>query len=150
MTGTFIDTIIVCTITGVVLVMGLEIVDAGGLTGAALTTFTFDALLPGAGADIVALGLIFFAYSTILGWSYYGEKCATYAFGDSITWPYRIIYTASVLIGAVIHLDLVWAFADIFNGLMALPNVIGLFLLTGVVVKETNDFFEKRRMGLLP
>ena len=150
MTGTFIDTIIVCTITGVVLVMGLEIVDSGGLTGAALTTFTFDALLPGAGADIVALGLIFFAYSTILGWSYYGEKCVTYAFGDSITWPYRIIYTASVLIGAVIHLDLVWAFADIFNGLMALPNVIGLFLLTGVVVKETNDFFEKRRMGLLP
>lgn len=150
MTGTFIDTIIVCTITGVVLVMGLEIVDAGGLTGAALTTFTFDALLPGAGADIVALGLIFFAYSTILGWSYYGEKCATYAFGDGVTWPYRVIYTASVLIGAVIHLDLVWAFADIFNGLMALPNVIGLFLLTGVVVKETNDFFEKRRMGLLP
>lgn len=150
MTGTFIDTIIVCTITGVVLVMGLEIFDRGTLTGAALTTFTFDGLLPGVGGDIVALGMIFFAYSTILGWSYYGEKCATYAFGDVVTWPYRVIYTASVLIGAVIHLDLVWAFADIFNGLMALPNVIGLFLLTGVVVKETNDFFEKRRLGLLP
>lgn len=150
MSGTFIDTIVVCTITGVVLVMGLELVDSGGLTGAALTTFTFDALLPGVGAHVVALGLIFFAYSTILGWSYYGEKCATYAFGDGATWPYRLIYTGSVLLGAVVHLDLVWAFADVFNGLMALPNVIGLFLLTGVVISETNDFLDKRRQGLLP
>lgn len=150
MTGTFIDTIIVCTITGVVLVMGLELVDAGDRTGAALTTFTFDALLPGIGSHVVALGLIFFAYSTILGWSYYGEKCVTYAFGEWATWPYRVIYTLSVLVGAVVSLDLVWAFADVFNGLMALPNVIGLFLLTGVVVSETNDFLDKRRRGLLP
>ena len=97
MTGTFIDTIIVCSITGIVLVMGGQF--KSGVTGAALTAQTFDMMLPGPGGWIVTIGLIFFAFSTILGWSYYGEKCAQYALGKRIVWPYRFLYTAFVMIG---------------------------------------------------
>ena len=124
MTGTFLDTIVVCSITGIVLVMGNMYMD--GETGAALTTHTFNKLLPGPGGWIVTFGLIFFAYSTILGWCYYGEKCATYLFGDKCITPYRVIYVATVMMGTVASLDLVWAAADTFNGLMAIPNLIAL------------------------
>ena len=99
MTGTFLDTIVVCSITGIVLVMGL--LGAGGefvkpaLTGAALTSSTFSRMLPGPGGWIVTIGLIFFAYSTILGWCYYGEKCASYVFGESFVGIYRIVYVAT-------------------------------------------------------
>ena len=148
MTGTFIDTIIVCSITGIVLVMGGMY--TGGQTGAALTTTTFNQMLPGVGGWIVTFGLVFFAYSTILGWCYYGEKCATYLVGDGGVLPYRMVYVASVMAGTVLSLDLVWSASDVFNGLMALPNLIALVLLSGVVVKETHDFFEKRRKGELP
>ncbi|MDO4998001.1 MAG: sodium:alanine symporter family protein [Neisseria sp.] len=153
MTGTFLDTIIVCSITGVVLVMGLMM---GGefvkpeMTGAALTTATFDKMLPGPGGWIVTIGLIFFAYSTILGWCYYGEKCATYVFGDKFVPMYRLIYVATVMLGCVASLDLVWSIADTFNGLMAIPNLIALILLSGVIVKETKDFKAKRASGELP
>ena len=148
MTGTFLDTIIVCSITGIVLVMGGMY--TGGQTGAALTTTTFNQMLPGVGGWIVTFGLVFFAYSTILGWCYYGEKCATYLVGDGGVLPYRMVYVASVMAGTVLSLDLVWSASDVFNGLMALPNLIALVLLSGVVVKETHDFFEKRRKGELP
>ena len=148
MTGTFLDTIIVCSITGIVLVMGGMY--TGGQTGAALTTTTFNQMLPGVGGWIVTFGLVFFAYSTILGWCYYGEKCATYLVGDGGVLPYRMVYVASVMAGTVLSLDLVWSACDVFNGLMALPNLIALVLLSGVVVKETHDFFEKRRKGELP
>ena len=153
MTGTFLDTIVVCSITGIVLVMGLttgtgEFIKPTA-TGAALTTATFDQLLPGVGGWVVSFGLIFFAYSTILGWCYYGEKCAAYVFGDGFILPYRILYTASVMIGTVVSLDLVWAVSDTFNGLMAVPNLIALVALSGVIVKETRDFKEKRRKGEL-
>ncbi|MBP6344510.1 alanine/glycine:cation symporter family protein [Neisseriaceae bacterium CLB008] len=148
MTGTFLDTIIVCSITGIALVMGG--LYTGGETGAALTTMTFDKLLPGPGGYIVTFGLVFFAYSTILGWSYYGEKCAAYLFGPKSVFPYRIVYVITVMLGTVVHLDLVWAAADTFNGLMAIPNLIALLLLSGVVVKETNDFIAKRKSGELP
>lgn len=147
MTGTFLDTIVVCTITGLVLVMGGFYMD--GETGASLTTSTFDALLPGPGGWIVTFGLIFFAYSTILGWSYYGEKCFEYLFGARAIILYRIVYTASVLMGTIVTLDLVWAASDTFNGLMAVPNLIGLLLLSGVVVKETKDFKARRASGEL-
>ncbi len=110
------------------------------MTGAALTAQTFDAMLPGPGGWIVTIGLIFFAYSTILGWSYYGEKCAQYALGKRIVWPYRVLYTAFVMIGTVISLDLVWAVSDVVNGLMAFPNLIGIVLLSGVVIKETQTY----------
>ena len=152
MTGTFLDTIIVCSITGVVLVMGLmgtgEFVKPE-ITGAALTTQTFNNMLPGPGGWIVTIGLIFFAYSTILGWCYYGEKCATYVFGDKFVPLYRVIYVATVMMGTVVSLDLVWAAADTFNGLMSIPNLIALVLLSGVIVKETKDFKAKRASGEL-
>ena len=151
MTGTFIDTIIVCSITGIVLVMGYIVAGNtfGAETGAVLTTHIFDRLLPGIGGWVVTLGIIFFAYSTILGWCYYGEKCATYLFGEKFILPYRIIYIASVFIGTIATLDLVWLFADTFNGLMAIPNLIALLLLSTVIVKETKDFLAKRKSGEL-
>ena len=148
MTGTFLDTIVVCSITGIVLVMGNMYMD--GETGAALTTHTFNKLLPGPGGWIVTFGLIFFAYSTILGWCYYGEKCSTYLFGDKCITIYRVIYVATVMLGTVASLDLVWAAADTFNGLMAIPNLIALLALSGVIIKETKDFKEKRKRGELP
>lgn len=138
MTGTFLDTIIVCSITGITLVMGGMYAD--GETGAALTTQTFNQFLPGIGEWIVTIGIIFFAYSTVLGWAYYGEKCFEYLFGPGSIKIYRIIYTFTVLIGAGMSLGLVWTIADVFNGLMAIPNLIALIALSGVVAKETKDF----------
>lgn len=151
MTGTFIDTIIVCSITGIVLVMGFIMAgnNFGEHTGAVLTIHIFDQLLPGIGGWVVTFGIIFFAYSTILGWSYYGEKCATYLLGEKFVLPYRIIYIVSVFIGCVATLDLVWLFADTFNGLMAVPNLIALLLLSGVIAKESQDFIARRKSGQL-
>ena len=148
MTGTFLDTIIVCSITGIVLVMGILQSNGGAfavpaLKGAALTTATFDAMLSGYGGWVVTIGLIFFAYSTTLGWCYYGEKCATYVFGDKSVPMYRVIYVATVMLGTVLSMDMVWAAADTFNGLMAVPNLIALLLLSRVIVQETRDFKAK-------
>ena len=158
MTGTFLDTIIVCSITGLVLTIGFMLgnnafpVDEAGkvVSGAALTSRFFDALLPGPGGWIVAFGLIFFAYSTILGWCYYGEKCVSYLFGEKSVTAYRLVYVASVLAGTIASLGLVWDIADTLNGMMALPNLIALLLLTKVVVSETKDFSAKRTSGELP
>ena len=154
MTGTFLDTIIVCSITGIVLVMGILQSNGGAfavptLKGAALTTATFDAMLSGYGGWVVTIGLIFFAYSTTLGWCYYGEKCATYVFGDKSVPIYRVIYVATVMLGTVLSMDMVWAAADTFNGLMAVPNLIALLLLSRVIVQETRDFKAKRASGEL-
>jgi alanine or glycine:cation symporter, AGCS family len=143
MTGTFLDTVVVCSITGITLVMGG--LYTGGETGAALTTKTFDLLLPGVGGWVVTLGLIFFAYSTVLGWAYYGEKCFEYLFGTGSILIYRVIYTTTVLLGAGASLGLVWTISDIFNALMAIPNLIGLLFLSGVVVAETKIFNEVRK-----
>lgn len=141
MTGTFIDTIVVCSITGLALVMGG--LYTTGVTGAALTSQTFNALLPGPGGWIVTIGLIFFAYSTILGWSFYGEKCAQYLLGQRAVYPYRIVFIIFVMLGTVASLDLVWAVSDVFNGLMAFPNLVGIALLSGVVIKETQEYRKK-------
>lgn len=142
MTGTFIDTIVVCTMTGLVLIVtgawhsGAEV--------AALTKSAFDIGLPGnSGGFIVSFGIIFFAYSTILGWAYYGEKCMEYLFGVRALFPYRLVYAACVAVGAATKLDLVWNFADVMNGLMAVPNLIGLLGLSGVIVAETNRFLAR-------
>jgi AGCS family alanine or glycine:cation symporter len=134
MTGTFLDTIVVCSITGIVLVMSGGY--TSGTTGAALTANSFESMLPGVGGWVVTLGLIFFAYSTILGWSYYGEKCAAYLMGERAVVPYRVIYTGFVMLGTLVSLDLVWAVSDVFNGLMAFPNLIGLLLLSGIVINN--------------
>ena len=154
MTGTFLDTIIVCSITGIVLVMGIlqsngDAFAVPDLKGAALTTATFDAMLSGYGGWVVTIGLIFFAYSTTLGWCYYGEKCATYVFGDKSVPMYRVIYVATVMLGTVLSMDMVWAAADTFNGLMAVPNLIALLLLSKVIVQETRDFKAKCASGEL-
>ncbi|XPV75639.1 MAG: alanine/glycine:cation symporter family protein [Desulfovibrio sp.] len=139
MTQTFIDTIIVCTMTGMVIL----VTDSWtlGVNGAKLTTVAFEAGLGSNGALIVTIGLMLFAYSTILGWCYYGEKSISYLFGEKSVMPYRILFIGSVFIGAIAKLDLVWTLSDVFNGLMAFPNLVGLVALSPVVVAETKDYF---------
>ena len=142
MTQTFIDTLVVCTFTGIVIISsGLW---NGGETGAPLTTSAFAEGLPGQwGGTIVVIALIFFAYSTILGWSYYGEKAIEFLFKEKAVKPYRIVFCLFVGIGAVSQLELVWSIADVFNGLMAVPNLIGLILLRKIIVSETKKYYSK-------
>ena len=141
MTQTFIDTIIVCTLTGLVIIIsGNWMTD---LNGAELTAVSFtDGLSSIAGEYIVTIGLVLFAYSTLLGWSYYGEKSIEYLAGEKAVKPYRIIFVLFVGVGAVVNLDIVWGVSDIFNGLMALPNLVALLALTPVIVNETKKYFE--------
>jgi AGCS family alanine or glycine:cation symporter len=147
MTQTFIDTIIVCTMTGLVLI--LTGAWDSGKTGAELTTFAFQSGFAG-GKYIVTIGLILFAYSTILGWCYYGEKSVEYLFGVVAVQPYRILFVLVVGLGAVAKLDFVWSLSDTFNGLMAIPNLIGLLALSPVIVKETRDYFTSLGKGEEP
>ena len=145
MTQTFIDTLVVCTLTGLVLIVSGEW--SSGLTGAELTTVAFTTGLGSvAGEYIVSIGLALFAYSTILGWSYYGEKSLEFLFGIKAIKPYRYVFTLFVGIGAIAELDLVWAVADVFNALMAFPNLIGLLALTPVIVSETRNYFESNEL----
>ncbi len=137
MTQTFIDTIVVCTFTGLVILSSG--VWTSGENGAALSAEAFESGTR-FGADIVAISLAFFAYSTLLGWSYYGEKAIEYILKERAVMPYRVVFTLVVFLGAVVKLELVWAFADIMNGLMAFPNLIGLIGLSGVVVEETKKY----------
>ena len=148
MTGTFIDTILICTMTGLALVL-TEAFNSG-LEGAAMTTAAFEAALPiaGLGKFIVNIGLIFFAFTTIIGWNYYGEKCLQYLAGIRIIKLYKIIFIAFVAIGSFLSLDMVFVIADIVNGLMALPNLVGLIALRKIVIKETEEFFEKEEFKL--
>ncbi len=141
MTQTFIDTIVVCTFTGVAIISSG--VWTSGDTGAGLTTKAFDQGIQGTlGGNIVAISLAFFAYTTLLGWSYYGEKSIQYLLKDRAVMPYRVIFTLVVFVGAVVKLDLVWNFADVMNGLMAFPNLIGLLGLSPVVVEETRKYLK--------
>ncbi|GAB6159218.1 sodium:alanine symporter family protein [Desulfotomaculum varum] len=143
MTGTFLDTIVVCSITGIVLAMaGLY---TGNTSGAQLTIASFESFLPGMGKYIVSIGLIFFAYSTVLGWSYYGEKCFQYIFSRKAVVYYRYAFVIATFIGCTLELDLVWDIADTLNGAMAIPNLIGLLGLSGVIVSETKSFMEIRQ-----
>ncbi len=142
MTGTFLDTIVVASFTGIVITMsGLYNVE--GASKAVLTSQAFEMYLPGIGEWIVTIGIIFFAYSTILGWSYYGEKSFEYLFGAKSVMLYRILFTFSVLVGSGLSLNLVWDFSDAMNGMMAIPNLIGLLALSGVVVAETKIIKDK-------
>ena len=136
-TGTFWDTVVVCAMTGIVIVnSGLW---AQGLKGAALTKGAFAAI-PVVGPIILTIGLLTFVFSTILGWSYYGEKAVEYLIGKKAIVPYRVFWVLFVFIGSVFSLDLVWGLADIFNALMALPNLIALILLSPVIVSETKKY----------
>lgn len=151
MTGTFIDTIVICTLTG------LSIVLTGawkvkGLEGVAVTTYAFQKGLPFPGeasAFILMLCLVFFAFTTILGWDYYSERCLEYLSGGNMKHVkiYRWIYILAVFIGPYMTVSAVWTIADIFNGLMAIPNMIAIFVLNGVVVKETKEFFRRHKNG---
>jgi AGCS family alanine or glycine:cation symporter len=140
MTQVFIDTILICSITGITIVMGG--LYTSGAEGNALTSTTFEHFLGPIGSVIVAIGLLLFAYSTILGWSYYGEKCFTYLFSESVIKYYRYAFVLAVFIGSITTIDIVWGIADVMNGLMALPNLIGLLGLSGVVVAETKKFLK--------
>lgn len=145
MTQTFIDTIVVCTLTGLVLILSGQW--NSGMTGAELTAASFTTGIGSQmGEYIVSIGLALFAYSTILGWSYYGEKSIEFLFGAGIIKYYRILFTLFVGVGAVIKLDVVWAIADIFNALMAFPNLVGLLALSPVIVNETRKFLVENRM----
>ena len=144
MTGTFFDTIVICTMTGLAIVITGTFNES--FEGAALTTTAFTTGLPAAisflGKYIVNIGLVFFAFTTILGWNYYGEKCMQYLAGIKAILPYKIIFIALIAIGPFLSLDLIFVIADIVNGLMALPNLVGLIGLRKVVVQETEEFFE--------
>ncbi len=139
MLGTFLDTIIVCSITG------LAIITSGawtsGETGASLTSTAFETALPGFGAIIVTVALSIFAFSTMLGWAFYGEKCVEYLFGIKSITPFRILWALAAPIGAIGNLGIVWLVADTLNAFMAIPNLIALILLSPVVFKLTKEFF---------
>lgn len=139
MLGTFIDTIIVCSITG------LAIIASGawtsGESGAALTSLAFETSLPGIGAYLIAISLSIFAFTTILGWSFYGEKCVGFFFGAKALMPYRILWIIAIYFGATADLGFVWLLADTLNAMMAIPNLIALILLSPVVFKLTREFF---------
>lgn len=143
MTGSFLATVVMCSMTGLVLgvtgVLGQTGIDGHLLTGASLTVTAFDSVVWG-GGYIVAIGLVLFAFTTILGWAYYGEKCVEYLFGLRAVFWYRLSFIVMILPGAVLQLELVWKISDVFNGLMAIPNLIGLLALSGVVVRETRLF----------
>ncbi len=141
MLGTFIDTLIVCTMTALVIVM--TDVWSSGETGAALSTLAFNAAMPGWGGYIVVLGLVVFAFTTILGWSYYGERCAEYLFGVKVIWPYRVIWLCAIPVGAMGKLGIIWLMADVMNGLMAIPNLLALGLLSPVIFKMTQDYLKR-------
>jgi AGCS family alanine or glycine:cation symporter len=145
MLGTFIDTIIVCTITGLVIVTsGLW---TSGESGAALTSAAFANALPGAGNYVVAISLAIFAFTTILGWSLYGERCVEYLFGVKSIVPYRIVWVLAVPLGATVSLDFIWLLADTLNAMMALPNLIAIAVLSPVVFKMTQAYFERHKNG---
>ena len=142
MLGTFIDTLVVCSFTALaILVTGAW---TSGETGAALTSKAFDLALPGVGGYIIALALAVFAFTTILGWSYYCERSLQYLFGIRIITPFRVLWSLAVLVGATLKLSFVWLLADTLNALMAIPNLIALALLSPIVFKLTKEFFDTK------
>lgn len=148
MSGVFLSSFIVCTITvlviGVTNVVGMHDVNGNLLNGAPLVMSAFEKVIP-FGKYIVAVGIVLFGFSTILGWAYYGEKCVEYLFKERSIKYFRFLFLLVVFMGAQLHVDVVWALADIFNGLMALPNVIGMLFLSDIIVVESKIFFNQLR-----
>lgn len=141
MMGTFIDTIIICSITGLAIICSG--VWTGGESGAALSAAAFESAMPGVGAALLTIALVVFAFTTILGWSYFGEKCWEFLVGTKAIWPFRVIWVLAVPFGAIAQLDFAWLLADTLNGLMAIPNLVALLLLSPVVVKLTKEYFAR-------
>jgi len=138
MTGTFIDTIIICTMTGLAVISsGLWTTE---LNGAVLTNGAFSQAFPLFGDYLITIALVLFAFTTILGWSYYGERCAVYLFGTKVIKPYRLVFIAIIATAAFLKLEEIWALADIVNGLMTFPNLVALLLLSGTVVSESKRY----------
>ena len=142
MLGTFIDTLVICTMTALVII--ISGVWTSGETGASLSSLAYGSLLP-FGEYIITFSLVIFAFTTILGWSYYGERCASYLFGERIILPYRIAWIFAIFIGAVLKVNLIWILADVMNGFMALPNLIALALLSPVIFAVTKDYLAANR-----
>ncbi|MCQ8262809.1 alanine/glycine:cation symporter family protein [Streptococcus suis] len=144
MTGTFIDTLIICSLTG----LSILVTDqwtTEGLAGAPLTQAAFATVFGNTGSIALTISLVLFAFTTILGWSYYGERCIEFLFGTKSILPYRLLFVAMVALGGFLKLDLIWTIADIVNGLMALPNLIALLALSPVIIKETRLYFAKKK-----
>ncbi|MGV3322209.1 alanine/glycine:cation symporter family protein [Streptococcus hyovaginalis] len=143
MTGTFIDTIIICTLTGLsIIITGAWSTD---LNGAVLTQYAFSTIFGNIGQIALAVSLVLFAFTTILGWSYYGERCFEFLFGSKAIPLYRIIYVLMIAIGGYISLETIWVLADIVNGLMAFPNLVALLGLSPVIISETQKYFAKKK-----
>lgn len=140
MLGTFIDTLVVCSMTGLVIV--IMDVWPTGVSGASLTSMAFAEAFPG-GGYVVALGLCVFAFTTMIGWSYYGERCAVFLFGTRVITPFRVAWVIAIPLGTLVELDLVWLIADTLNAFMAIPNLIALVLLSPLVFKLSRDYFNK-------
>ena len=144
MTGTFFDTIVICTVTGLAIcssgVLGTLGADGKVVNGAALTILAFETVLGKAGGVLVTIGIALFAFSTILGWEYHGEKAFEYLFGMKPIMVYRVVFALVAFVGATQNLEVVWNISDIFNALMAVPNLICLLLLSGTIAKEMKDF----------
>ncbi len=139
MLGTFIDTLIVCSVTG------LAIISTGvwtsGDTGAPLTAAALEAALPGVGAYLVTIALAIFAFTTMLGWAFYSEKCLEYLFGVKVIMPFRVLWTLAAPVGAIGNLGIIWLVADTLNAMMAIPNLIALLVLSPLVFKLTRDYW---------
>ena len=143
MMGTFIDTIVICTMTALaIMVTGVW---TSGDSGAALSAAAFESAMPGVGQEILAILLAVFAFTTILGWAFYGEKCWEFLLGSKVEKPFRILWTISVFVGTVVSLDFAWLVADTLNALMAIPNLISLLVLTPVVLMLTREYLAKHR-----
>ena len=146
MMGTFIDTIIICSMTGLVIIVSGAW--TSGETGASLSSLAFESAMPGIGSYVVTLGLSVFAFTTILGWSIYSEKCVTYLLGIKAVIPFRILWILAVPVGAISDLEFIWLVADTLNALMALPNLVALLLLSPVVFGLTTTYFKNKKNGL--
>ncbi|WP_062067272.1 alanine/glycine:cation symporter family protein [Cellvibrio sp. OA-2007] len=144
MIGTFIDTIIICSMTGLTIICSG--VWTSGEKGASLSAAAFESALPGVGGYFLAIALLIFTFTTILGWSYFGERCWIYLAGRKAVLPFRVLWVLAVFGGAVFQLDFVWLLADTLNALMAIPNLIALLLLSPVVLKLTKDYFDKNNL----
>lgn len=146
-TGTFWDTVVICALTGLVLVSSiLAYPDIDYTSDAALTKMAF-AKIPYVGTPILSFGIVTFAFSTILGWTYYSQKAVEYLGGRKIMRAYRLLWIVMVYVGSVVNLSLVWNFADVVNALMAIPNLISLLLLSGVIVSETRKYLWNDRLN---
>jgi AGCS family alanine or glycine:cation symporter len=141
MLGTFIDTLVVCSMTGLVIV--IMDVWPTGVSGASLTSMAFAQAFPG-GEHVVSLGLCLFAFTTMIGWSFYGERCAVYLLGTRVITPFRVAWVMVIPLGTLVELDMIWLIADTLNAFMAIPNLIALMLLSPLVFSISRDYFNKR------